>query len=108
MMYWNESWSGVRAMLADWRLPESWTGPNFWVAPAGHGAPDSITKIATAAVRQRIDISPSMAKRCVVGSLARNARVCNPTRRVAGWVPATRRGPLLPFEESLAPGQDER
>src|ERR1051326_3730046 len=80
MMYWNESWSGVRAMFALWRLPESWTGPNFWVAPAG-GARDSTANVVTAAARRRIDIPPSMAwPCCVAGSLARRAVDCNVSR----------------------------
>src|SRR5262245_46959673 len=67
-------------MLRVWRLPESWIGPNFWVAPAGRGGEsDSTTNVATATAAQRIDITPlrGQALCCVAGSLARNAGVCN-------------------------------
>src|SRR5437016_10023016 len=61
MMYWYVLWSGVRAMLSVWRLPEGWSGPNFWVAPAGPGARHSIANVVAAAARRRIDIPPSLA-----------------------------------------------
>src|SRR5262245_31431415 len=55
MMYSYVWTSGVRAMFAVWRLPESWIGPYFCVASAAHGVKHvSRGSVASAAVKARI------------------------------------------------------
>ncbi len=58
MMNWYVSWSGVRTMFIDWRLPESWIGPNFCVARAGGATRQESTASVTATAERRIDIPP--------------------------------------------------
>src|SRR6266550_4340575 len=61
--------SGVRTMFAVWRLPESWTGPNFWVARAARGASASRIAPRTASVARCSDIPTSVVvgRRCFLG-----------------------------------------
>src|SRR5439155_22346016 len=59
MMNWYVSWSGVRTMSIVWRLPESWIGPNFFLARAGGGTRQESTASVTATAERHIDIPPS-------------------------------------------------
>src|SRR2546428_12656658 len=64
MMYSYVLWSGVRTMFAVWRLPESWTGPNFWVARAARGASASRIAPRTASLARCSDIPTSLVVGC--------------------------------------------
>src|SRR5437867_1474757 len=111
MMYWNVPTSGVRAMLALRRLPESWIGPYFWVARAGRGVrQESTASIVAASAWRRIDIPPSVAwpMCCVLRALAspqsRGLQSLRGGRREGVPPPATS---LRRLQDLLRSGQDE-
>src|SRR3989442_3347319 len=51
-------------MFAVWRLPESWIGPNFWVARAARGARASRIAPRTASLARCSDIPTSPVVGC--------------------------------------------
>src|ERR1043166_7623012 len=77
MMYWYVSTSGVRAMFADWRFPESWTGPNFCVAPTGHDARQTSVTVAKVTPARRIETPLAVA----AGSRSHSHAIQTPVQR---------------------------